>query len=215
VGQFGRDPVNGPRDPMSGPVDGSRRDWIANRRANKLSPEELDRALAQGHAELGWWIDRAVDVDASLVEALETLRRCPAGFCRDAEHCQQGGRCADAVGPLTRVTVDADGVAVDQLPLDLAAVQADDALLERIRHDVDTTEAEEAALLRGWRREVDSRAIPVLVSVGSAVEVVRRARRQLAWVKARRWLSRNMWWFFPLVLFGGAYLLNTLVNWLA
>lgn len=140
---------------------------------------------------------------------------CPPGFCRGAEHCHQGGRCADAVGPLTRVTVGADGVALDESgPVDLAAVQADDALLERIRHDIDTTEAEEAVLLRDWRREVDSRAIPVLVSVGSAVEVVRRARRQLAWVKVRRWLSRNMWWFFPLVLFGGAYLLNWLVEWL-
>lgn len=27
--------------------------------------------------------------------------KCPEGFCRDAEHCMQGGRCEDAVGELS------------------------------------------------------------------------------------------------------------------
>jgi hypothetical protein len=27
--------------------------------------------------------------------------KCPDDFCRDAEHCMQGGRCEDTVGDLT------------------------------------------------------------------------------------------------------------------
>lgn len=32
--------------------------------------------------------------------------KCPEGFCRDAEHCMQGGRCEDAVGDLTPLTLE-------------------------------------------------------------------------------------------------------------
>jgi hypothetical protein len=95
--------------------------------------------------------------------------RCRPGFCRDAEHCMQGGSCADAVG-------------------DLTAMWADDHLLTRVgTGHGDLTGEELEAILTEWHRQITDRAATVCtVSFDLAHAAIQAGREQVN-NRARRW----------------------------
>lgn len=95
--------------------------------------------------------------------------RCPPRFCRDAEHCMQGGSCADAVG-------------------DLTAIQADDYLLTRVgagRGDPAGEKLE--AILTEWHRQITDRAATACTVTLDLAHAAIQAGREQASNSARRW----------------------------
>lgn len=83
--------------------------------------------------------------------------KCPEGFCRDAEHCMQGGRCEDAVGELT--------------PLVTQAMAPEER--DRVNRYI-------AAELLAWADKCDQRAGPGFDPKSWAVACTRASFKQIA-----------------------------------
>lgn len=114
--------------------------------------------------------------------------RCPRfGECRDAEHCLQGGRCADAVGPV-----------------DLAAVQADDVLLDQVGADEPVPGTDLTRELVPWRHEIHQAGAPVLIDTDQAQAAIRSAQDSVAVLHRRRSVREVICVVIALALMVGA-----------
>lgn len=98
---------------------------------------------------------------------------CRHDHCLALDHCHQRQSCD-----------------IDYL---LADAESDEQMLERVRFDQTTPRSAEEIeeILAEWRRQQMARGLPVLVTVGSAREVILNARRHRVMLKLTP--ARSKW----------------------
>jgi len=138
----------------------------------------------------GWLGGELQRADAALRRSLPY--HCLPGDCRDAEHCQQGGRCEDAVGP------DDDIVAIMADDRLVTAVSLSDpyrtAALDRLAGWNGTADVELRQLLGGWRDAIHARRLPPM-NLDSG-----RIAHQLSQARRRRRVPVQVWWAIALMV---------------